>query len=69
MSPLVAAAEVRAEVLAMMYTHGLVHRLLVDADNRALGVINARDGARALLATRNHKGELLRGYLIGIGDQ
>ena len=61
--------EVLADVLAMMHTRGLIHVLLVDADNRALGVVNARDGLRVLLAAGNHEEELLRNYVMGIGYQ
>ena len=60
---------VSADVLAMMHTRGLIHVLLVDADNKALGVINARDGLRALLAAGNYEEELLRNYIMGIGYQ
>ena len=59
--------EVLSDVLAMMHTRGLNHVLLVDADNRALGVVTARDGLRALLAAGNHEEELLRNYVMGIG--
>ena len=61
--------EVLSDVLAMMHTRGLIHVLLVDADNKALGVVNARDGLRALLAAGNHEEELLRNYIMGIGYQ
>ena len=61
--------EVLSDVLAMMHARGLIHVLLVDADNRALGVVNARDGLRALLAAGNHEEELLRNYIMGIGYQ
>ena len=61
--------EVLSDVLAMMHRRGLIHVLLVDADNRALGVINARDGLRALLAAGNYEEELLRNYVMGIGYQ
>ncbi len=61
--------EVLSDVLAMMHTRGLIHVLLVDADNKALGVINARDGLRALLAAGNYEEELLRNYIMGIGYQ
>lgn len=59
--------EVLSDVLAMMNRRGLVHVLLVDADSRALGVVNARDGLRALLAAGNHEEELLRDFIMGIG--
>ena len=61
--------DVLSDVLAMMHTRGLIHVLLVDADNKALGVVNARDGLRALLAAGNHEEELLRNYVMGIGYQ
>ena len=61
--------ETLSDVLAMMHTRGLIHVLLVDADNRALGVVNARDGLRALLAAGNYEEELLRNYVMGIGYQ
>jgi CBS domain-containing protein len=58
-----------SDVLAMMHARGLVHVLLVDAGNRLLGVMNARDGLRALLAAGNHEEALLRNYVMGIGYQ
>ena len=61
--------DVLSDVLAMMHRRGLIHVLLVDADNKALGVLNARDGLRALLAVGNHEEELLRNYVMGIGYQ
>ncbi len=61
--------EVLSDVLAMMHTRGLIHVLLVGADKRALGVVNARDGLRALLAAGNYEEELLRNYIMGIGYQ
>ena len=58
-----------SDVLAMMHTGGLIHVLLLDADRRPLGVLNARDGLRALLAAGNHEEALLRNYVMGIGYQ
>jgi len=58
-----------SEVLAMMHRRGLVHVLVVGPDNQPLGVLNARDGLRALLAAGNHEEELLRNYVMGIGYQ
>jgi CBS domain-containing protein len=58
-----------SDVLAMMHTRGLIHVLLLDANRRALGVLNARDGLRALLAAGNHEEALLRNYVMGIGYQ
>ena len=57
------------EVLAMMHEQGLIHVAIVDADNRPLGVVNARDGLRALLAAGNHEEAMLRNYVMGIGYQ
>ena len=48
---------------------GLIHVLLLDADGHPLGVLNARDGLRALLAAGNHEEALLRNYVMGIGYQ
>jgi len=58
-----------SEVLAMMHTRGLIHVLVVDPANKPLGVLNARDGLRTLLAAGNQEEELLRNYVMGIGYQ
>ena len=58
-----------SDVLAMMHKQGLIHVLVVDPDNKPLGVLNAHDGLRALLAAGNHEEELLRNYVMGIGYQ
>jgi CBS domain-containing protein len=62
-------SDLLSDVLAMMHARGLIHVLLVDSDNKLLGVVNARDGLRALLAAGNHEEELLRNYVMGIGYQ
>ena len=64
-----APQQLLSDVMAMMYTRGLIHLLLMDADNKPTGVLNARDGLRALLAAGNHEEELLRNYVMGIGYQ
>lgn len=64
-----APQELLSDVLAMMHTRGLVHVLLIGTDNQPLGVLNARDGLRALLAAGNHEEALLRNYVMGIGYQ
>ncbi len=64
-----APEDLLSDVLAMMHTRGLVHVLVLDADRHALGVLNARDGLRALLAAGNHEEALLRNYVMGIGYQ
>jgi CBS domain-containing protein len=58
-----------AEVLAMMHAQGLVHVLLLQPDRHPIGVLNARDGLRALLAAGNHEEALLRNYVMGVGYQ
>ncbi len=62
-------ADPLSEVLAMMHNHGLIHAPIVDANNKPLGVLNARDGLRALLAAGNHEEALLRNYVMGVGYQ
>lgn len=64
-----APGDLLSDVLAMMHTRGLIHVLVVDAGNMPLGVVNARDGLRALLAAGNHEEALLRNYVMGIGYQ
>lgn len=61
--------ELLSDVLAMMHERGLIHVLLVDPNNKLLGVVNARDGLRALLAAGNHEEALLRNYVMGVGYQ
>lgn len=61
--------DVLSEVLAMMHKRGLLHVLVVDANKKPLGLLNARDGLRALLAAGNLQEELLRNYVMGIGYQ
>ncbi|MCV2356490.1 CBS domain-containing protein [Paucibacter sp. B2R-40] len=58
-----------SDVVAIMHKLGLIHILLVDADNKPLGVVNVRDGLRALLLAGNQEEELLRNYVMGIGYQ
>jgi CBS domain-containing protein len=61
--------ELLPDVLARMHARGLIHVLLMDADNKPTGVLNARDGLRALLAAGNYEEALLRNYVMGIGYQ
>jgi CBS domain-containing protein len=58
-----------SDVLAMMHDQGLIHVLLVDPAGKVIGVVNARDGLRALLAAGNAEEALLRNYVTGIGYQ
>ena len=64
-----APEDLLSDVLAKMHERGLIHVLLVNSDNKLLGVVNARDGLRALLAAGNHEEALLRNYVMGIGYQ
>jgi CBS domain-containing protein len=64
-----APEDLLSEVLATMHERGFIHMLLVDTDNQLLGVVNARDGLRALLAAGNREEALLRNYVMGIGYQ
>jgi CBS domain-containing protein len=64
-----APEDLLSEVLATMHEHGLIHMLLVGPGNKLLGVVNARDGLRALLAAGNHEEALLRNYVMGVGYQ
>jgi CBS domain-containing protein len=57
------------DVLSRMHQHGQIHVLIVEVDNKPLGVLNARDGLRALLAAGNHEEALLRNYVMGVGYQ
>ncbi len=61
--------ELLSDVLAMMHARSFMHVLLIGADNQPLGVLNARDGLRVLLAAGNHEEALLRNYVMGIGYQ
>lgn len=64
-----APEDLLSDVLSMMHTRGLVHVLILASDRNPLGVLNARDGLRALLAAGNHEETLLRNYVMGIGYQ
>jgi len=64
-----APGDTLSDVLALMHTRGLIHVPVVDTDKRPLGVINARDGLRTLLAAGNHEEALLRNYVMGVGYQ
>lgn len=61
--------ELLSDVLAMMHARGLIHVLLIGPEKYPLGVLNARDGLRALLAAGNHEEALLRNYVMGVGYQ
>jgi len=64
-----APADSLPTVLAMMHERGLIHVPVVDGEGRPQGVLNARDGLRALLAAGNYEEALLRNYVMGLGYQ
>jgi CBS domain-containing protein len=61
--------ELLSDVLATMHARSFIHVLLLDAEHKPIGVLNARDGLRALLSAGNYEEELLRNYVMGIGYQ
>lgn len=64
-----APEDLLSDVMTMMHQRGLIHVLLVNAQGTLLGVVNARDGLRVLLAAGNHQEALLRNYVMGVGYQ
>ena len=54
-------------VLSMMSQRGLVYLPVVDDHSRPLGVINARNTLRVLLADERCEEALLRDYVMGVG--
>jgi CBS domain-containing protein len=57
------------QVWTMLNAQSLRCAPILDDDGRPLGVIHARDVARALLDEETHEEELLRDYVMGIGYQ
>ena len=66
MSP-TAAADSLPNVLSIMQKRGFVHIPVVDEHSKPLGVVNARDALRALLAEEKYEESLLWDYAMGIG--
>jgi CBS domain-containing protein len=62
-------ADSLTDVLAMMNRHGLIHVLVVDDQNKSVGVLTARDALSALLVAGNQEESLLRNYVMGVGYQ
>lgn len=56
-----------ADVLSVMAQHGFVHVPVLDEQSRPIGVVNARDALRALLAEEEYEESLLRDYVMGVG--
>ena len=55
------------DVLSMMEKRGFVHIPVVDGSSKPVGVVNARDALRALMAEGTYETALLRDYVMGIG--
>lgn len=58
-----------SDVLAKMAERGFVHFPGIDDDFRPVGIVNARDALRALLADEVYEESLLRNYVMGVGYQ
>ena len=56
-------------LLMRMAERGLVHVPVVDEDRKPVGVVNARDALRVLLADEQYEEALLRDYVMGVGYQ
>ena len=54
-------------VLTVMQAHGLVHMPIVDERLRPVGVVNARDALRSLVAADEYEQALLVDYVMGVG--
>jgi len=55
------------DVLALMHKRGFVHIPVVDEAFKPIGVVNARDALRELLAQEKYEESLLRDYVMGVG--
>ena len=55
------------DVLSMMQARGFVHVPVIDTAGRPLGVVNARDALRELMAEGQYEETLLRDYVMGVG--
>jgi CBS domain-containing protein len=63
------ASDSLADLLAKMQTKELTEVLVVNVGDMPLGVLNVRDGLRALLAAGSQEEALLRDYVMGVGYQ
>jgi CBS domain-containing protein len=61
------ATDCLPDVLAMMQERGFVHVPVVDVTGTPIGVVNARDALRELLAEGQYEEALLRDYVMGVG--
>lgn len=56
-----------SDVLAKMASLGFVHLPVIDDDFRPVGIVNARDALRAVLADEVYEESLLFDYVMGVG--
>ena len=56
-----------SDVLTLMEKSGFVHFPVVDANRKPLGVVNARDALRVLVADGEYQESQLRDYVMGVG--
>ena len=57
------------ELLVRMAQRGVVHVPVLDDDRKPVGVVNARDALRSLVADEQYEELLLRDYVMGVGYQ
>ncbi|MBK7718780.1 MAG: CBS domain-containing protein [Simplicispira sp.] len=56
-----------SDVLDLMQKRGLVHVPVLDPEGRPVGVVNARDALRAMVAEGQYEQALLFDYVMGVG--
>jgi CBS domain-containing protein len=59
--------DILENVLALMTDRGLIHLPVIDGASTPIGVLDARDALRALVAQAHYNESLLRNYIIGVG--
>jgi signal-transduction protein with cAMP-binding, CBS, and nucleotidyltransferase domain len=55
------------DVLSIMQARGLIHLPVLDADQCPVGVVNARDALRTLVAQGQYEQSQLFDYVMGVG--
>lgn len=61
------STDLLSDVLASMQEHNLVHVPVLGPDKRPLGVVNARDALRVLVAEGQFEQSQLFDYVMGVG--
>lgn len=56
-----------SDVLSKMGQLGFVHLPVIDDEFRPIGIVNARDALRSVLADEVYEESLLRDYVMGVG--